>query len=284
MGLFQPTTLLLPVFPRACLADRWWASPPAPLALSQVEGLAPLALPLALCTRPVLKQSGAEGPALSGASGSAAYVTFELSSPQRAGSRLPRRSLAACPPWRGLRQETTPRTSSAQPERTLRADKNKSVRATREVGARKFALSNPNTRRLLWREIVRRRSAGPVRPLSGGRHSFTGTEKKPLTAISNRKSNDSRKLATISESTTSNFLIATKLHVSEEKAKSEEKANLLEASKTIVLGRSFCQSLTLHRETAGEVKGVFPFRPMPKFSCVQPLYAVDADKADSSRG
>jgi hypothetical protein len=114
MGLFQPTTPLLPVFPRACLAS---------LTLSHVEGLAPLAL----CTQPVLKQGGAEGPAPSGASGSAAYVTFELS-PQPAGSRLPRRPLA------GLREESTPRTSSAQPERTLREDKNKSVRATGEVG------------------------------------------------------------------------------------------------------------------------------------------------------
>ncbi len=34
----------------------------------------------------------------------------------------------------------------------------------------------------------------------------------------------------------------------------------------------------------GEVKGVFPFTPTPKFSFVQRLYAVDANKADSSRG
>jgi hypothetical protein len=44
-------------------------------------------------------------------------------------------------------------------------------------------------------------------------------ENKRLTAFSNRNSNDSRKLATLSKSTTSNFLIATKLHVSEQKAK-----------------------------------------------------------------
>jgi hypothetical protein len=54
-----------------------------------------------------------------------------------------------------------------------------------------------------------------------GKPVFTGTENKPLTAISNRNSNDSRKLATHSQSITSDFLIATKLHVSEEKAKRE---------------------------------------------------------------
>jgi hypothetical protein len=65
---------------------------------------------------------------------------------------------------------------------------------------------------------------GPGHPLSGGKDAFRGNENKPLTAISNRKSNDSRKLATLSEPTTSHFLIATKMHVSEEKAKSDEKA------------------------------------------------------------
>jgi hypothetical protein len=65
---------------------------------------------------------------------------------------------------------------------------------------------------------------------------FRGNENKSLTAISNRKSNDSRKLATLSEPTTSKFLIATKSHFSEEKAKSEEKTKLLGASKTTVLG------------------------------------------------
>jgi hypothetical protein len=74
-------------------------------------------------------------------------------------------------------------------------------------------------------------SGGPSRPLSGSGGSlpasivagdaFRGNENKPLRAISNRNSNDSRKLATLSESTISNFLIATKLHVSEEKAKRE---------------------------------------------------------------
>jgi hypothetical protein len=51
--------------------------------------------------------------------------------------------------------------------------------------------------------------------------AFRGTENKPLKAFSSRNPNDSRKLATLSESTISNFLIATKLHVSEEKAKRE---------------------------------------------------------------
>jgi hypothetical protein len=85
---------------------------------------------------------------------------------------------------------------------------------------------------------------GPGRPLSGGslpRRSLAGDafrdiENKPLRTISNRNSNDSRKLATLSESTTSHFLIATKMHFSEEKAKREEKTNLVKVSKTIVLG------------------------------------------------
>jgi hypothetical protein len=49
----------------------------------------------------------------------------------------------------------------------------------------------------------------PASPISGGRH-FRGTENKPLTAVSNCSSNGSRNTATLSESTTSNFLIATK--------------------------------------------------------------------------
>jgi hypothetical protein len=170
----------------------------------------------------------AEGPAPSGASGSAPYVTFERS-PQPAGSRL--------------REESTPSTSSAQPERTPRADKNKSVRATREVGARKFALSNPHTRRLAWREPAYQLFRGSASPMAGGSlprrslaglpraeprgDTFRGNENKPLRAFSNRKSNDSRKLATLSKSMTSKFLIATKMHLSEEKAKSEQKTKPL---------------------------------------------------------
>jgi hypothetical protein len=58
----------------------------------------------------------------------------------------------------------------------------------------------------------------PKRP---GNPVLRGNENKSLRAISNRNSNDSRKLATLSEPTTSQFLIATKLHFSEEKAKRE---------------------------------------------------------------
>jgi hypothetical protein len=149
------------------------------------------------------------GPAPSAASGSAPYVTFERS-PQPAGSRL--------------REESTP----------------SSVRATREVGARKFALSNPHTRRLVWREPAYQLFRGSASPMAGGSlprrslaglpraeprgDTFGGNENKPLRAFSNRKSNDSRKLATLSDPTTSEFLIATKTHFSEQKAKSEEKA------------------------------------------------------------
>ncbi len=201
MGLFQPTTPLLPAFPRACLAD---PCRPAPLVLSHVEGLT---------------LNGAEGPAPSGASASAAYVTFELS-PQPAGSRL--------------REESTPRTSSAQPERTLRADKNKSARATRDAGARKFALSNPNSL-----EPASPIAGGPTRQYRGERDVFTDTENKPLTPISNRNTNERRKLTTPSKSTISKFLIATRMHVSEEKAKSEETANLLKALRTDVPGMHF---------------------------------------------
>ncbi len=70
-------------------------------------------------------------------------------------------------------------------------------------------------------------------PLSGGslpRRSLAGdalrgNENKSLTAISNRNTNERRNAATHSESTISKFLIATKMHFSEEKAKSEEKTN-----------------------------------------------------------
>jgi hypothetical protein len=74
-----------------------------------------------------------------------------------------------------------------------------------------------------------RNTLEPGRPLSGGSlpraeprgETFGGNENKPLTPFSNRNSNDSRKLATLSESMRSQFLIATKLHFSEEKAKRE---------------------------------------------------------------
>jgi hypothetical protein len=68
--------------------------------------------------------------------------------------------------------------------------------------------------------LPRRSLAGWPRAEPRG-DAFRGTENKPLRAISNRKSNDSRKLATLSEPTTSKFLIATKTHFSEEKAKRE---------------------------------------------------------------
>jgi hypothetical protein len=41
---------------------------------------------------------------------------------------------------------------------------------------------------------------GPRGPLSGGRGVLRGNENKPLGAFSNRNSNDSRKLATLSKS------------------------------------------------------------------------------------
>jgi hypothetical protein len=77
---------------------------------------------------------------------------------------------------------------------------------------------------------------GPWDPLSGGRYTFRGNENKPLTAISNRNSNDSRKRATLSEPTTSKFLIATKTHLSEEKAKREQKAKMLGSVRHKVIG------------------------------------------------
>jgi hypothetical protein len=71
---------------------------------------------------------------------------------------------------------------------------------------------------------VSKENALPARQYCGGKDAFRGTENKLLRAFSNRNSNDSRKLATLSEPATSKFLIATKMHVSEEKAKSDEKA------------------------------------------------------------
>jgi hypothetical protein len=70
---------------------------------------------------------------------------------------------------------------------------------------------------------------GLGRPLSDGslpRRSLAesvlrGNENKPLRAISNRNTNERRNAATLSTSTTFNFLIATKMHFSEEKAKRE---------------------------------------------------------------
>jgi hypothetical protein len=64
-------------------------------------------------------------------------------------------------------------------------------------------------------------AGGPARRCPGGGDAFGGKENKPLRAISNRNSNDSHKLTTLSETTTSDFLIATRMHISEEKAKRE---------------------------------------------------------------
>jgi hypothetical protein len=94
------------------------------------------------------------------------------------------------------------------------------------------------TLRVLLGSTKNRQYCGePGRPLSGGSlprrslaglpraeprgDAFRGNENKPFRAFSNRNSNDSRKRATLSEPTTSKFLIATKTHVSEEKAKRE---------------------------------------------------------------
>jgi hypothetical protein len=78
---------------------------------------------------------------------------------------------------------------------------------------------------------------GPASPIAGGWPASTvagpsaavpaeetllrDTENKPLTAISNRNSNERRKRATLPTSIISKFLIATKMHLSEEKAKRE---------------------------------------------------------------
>jgi hypothetical protein len=54
-----------------------------------------------------------------------------------------------------------------------------------------------------------------------GKPVFGGNENKSARAFSNRNSNDSRRLATHSQSTISDFLIATRMHFLEEKAKRE---------------------------------------------------------------
>jgi hypothetical protein len=68
---------------------------------------------------------------------------------------------------------------------------------------------------------VSKENALPAGQYCGRKDAFRGNENKPIRAHSNRNSNDSRKRATHSESTTSDFLIATKMHLSEEKAKRE---------------------------------------------------------------
>jgi hypothetical protein len=134
--------------------------------------------------------------------------------PERSGNAP---TLPACPAFPEPRRKlSTPRGTKGQPPRVSEGSKSKppaSLLWPKEAGA-----CNRNTCRLVWQH--------PTRYLGREGH-FRGNENKPLTAISNRNSNDSRKLATLSESTTSNFLIATKMHISEEKAKREEKAKLI---------------------------------------------------------
>ncbi len=148
---------------------------PAPRALSDAEGLAPRALsnaegpaPRALSDAEGLVLTHAEGLVPSPAEGSDAQVTFELS-PQPAGSRL-----------------------------------RDSVGGVDHCGGSGRPLSGGT--------LPRRSLAGSV---------LRGNENKPLRAISNRNTNERRNTATLSKSTTFNFLIATKMHFSEEKAKRE---------------------------------------------------------------
>jgi hypothetical protein len=198
----RPSGAGLGVFPTG-LADSWrlarqhfgGAWPLGPLALTHVEGLG------------LLIPNPADGPAPRGASGSAANVRFKLSS-QPAGSRLPRRSLA------GLQEGSTVPLSPSpllEPTRTTLLGSPRATKAS-AVGSRSVP-GLPATPAGWFR--------GPTSPIAGGKGVLRGNENKPLTAHSNRNSNDSRKLAILSESTTSNFLIATKLHFSEEKAKRE---------------------------------------------------------------
>ncbi len=74
-------------------------------------------------------------------------------------------------------------------------------------------------------------SSRSMQQTHGGRQ-FRGNENKPLTAISNRNTNERRNTATLPEPITSKFLIATKMHFSEEKAKSEEREKLRHARPT----------------------------------------------------
>jgi hypothetical protein len=169
-------TFVAPLQPAGSrLADLWRPAlqrcgGASPLALSHVEGLG------------LLIQNPADGPAPSGASGSAAHVTFKLS-PQPAGSGLPRRSLA------GLREESTAeglvplspsvvlestRTNLPGPPRATKASaavSPKGVKASllRPPKTISFgALSNRNTRRLLWQEPARQLFSGPSRRCSSG--------------------------------------------------------------------------------------------------------------------
>jgi hypothetical protein len=187
----------------------------------------------------------AEGPAPSGASGSAveavegstARPTWEAS-PQPPGSRLADlgglpASTVAGP---ALTFEARPPSRASVPALFARpARLPRSTRwSSRGAGPRGQRFGQP-VRPLSGGSLPRRSLAGLPRAQPRG-DTFTGKENKPLTAISNRNSNDSRKPATLSESMTSDFLIATKLHVSEEKAKSEEKGKALAQSSLLAGG------------------------------------------------
>jgi hypothetical protein len=173
MGLFQPTTLLLPIYP---------------------EG-----------SRAAIGEAGPASTESAAADKRALLVPFQLfrANPSGATPGL----LACC-----LRQSLPSHVGTAL----------EAVKASLLGPQKQFPSAFPKSGD----------NAGLARRCSGGRHSFTATENKSLTAISNRNSNDSRKLTTHSESTTSQFLIATKMHVSEEKAKSEEKTNPLKGLKS----------------------------------------------------
>jgi hypothetical protein len=184
----------------------------------------------------VLTGSLAEGLAPlapNGIEGSAAHVTFELS-PQPAGSRLRKYSTdeGLVPLSPSVLLEPTRTSLSGAPRATK----------VRAMEVSEGAFSNRNTRRLVWREPASPIFGGPGRPLSGGRDAFRRNKNRPPRApkaicfgalrtgdntLSNRNTNERRNTATFSESTTSKFLIATKLHFSEEKAKSEEKTKSL---------------------------------------------------------
>jgi hypothetical protein len=209
-----------------------------------------------LAKRPVtLAPNEAEGPAPSAASGSAAQETFDVSS-QPAGSRLREETtaeglvpLSPSVPLEAVRA-SLPRHqeqiasgitgSGSMPGlpasivdgpsasvwrigrgvAQLQASKPRSGEAAHGAVPSPQAPAWGTLRVFLGGTKNRRYCGGPAPSGASGRHS-RGNENKPLTAISNRNSNDSRKRATLSESITSKFLIATKMHLSEEKAKRE---------------------------------------------------------------
>jgi hypothetical protein len=171
-------------------------------------------------------------------------VTFDLS-PQPAGSRLREESTAAGPAlWRAslcsARLQLDIFTLDVanrpgNPLSTLRGNKSKSLKVQKQFPSgtlKRIKTSLLGPPKAIWWALENPRPAspfagGPARRLFGGRDVLSGNENKPLTARSNRNTNESHNTTTLSESTTSKFLIATKLHFSEEKAKSEERVKLL---------------------------------------------------------